>query len=1124
MLLHARLLALLTVCAFIVSNCVYAQTITASITGTVTDPSGAVVPNVKITATNADTNVNYSATTNQDGVYNLLFLAVGRYNVAAENSGFKKSVLGPFPLEVNQIARVDVKLEVGDTTQSVEISDFAPILQTESTATGDALTSTRLSSLPLNGRNFASLTQLIPGAISTSPNAMNTSGRIQGSGSRPQVNGNREQTNNFLLDGIDSNDSIDNRIGYQPNVDALEEVKVITGNGSSEFGNVGGAIVNATLKSGTNAYHGNVFEFLRNDKLDANTYFNNQGGIAKRAFRRNIFGGTFGGPVKKSKIFFFLDYEGTLQRDSGPATASVAPDTWRTGNLSDLLTKSAIYIRDPNTNAPCSAANLAGCFAGNLIPQSRIVNPVAAKLFSSPDLYPLPNITGTGTLGVSNNYAANSANTLNNHQADVKGDFRPNDKDSVMLRWSISRYEQYGSAAALPVFMTTGNFAPTLSAVAAWTRAFSPSVVNEVRLGYTRIGIDEGLPVDWSGKLGANGNASFGIGGGQPYAGLSSVSLGNGLSAVGTGAAVGSTVDNKLSYGDNLTWQRGKHLLKMGGQFIRFRQNRYYAGNNGALGSFTFDGTMGTGQAYSDFLLNRLSTKGRGAVVGKWGQRHWLDAFFIQDDFKLLPNLTVNLGMRWEYSQPLYEVADREANIDLARGVVLLAGQDGNSRALYNAYYKQFEPRVGMALAVSNKTVLRVGYAISSFMEGTGANLRLPLNPPFFVETNVNYDVSAPGNIGIGFADAPNTGSLSGPRTTPTANPFYQGRAWDPNLRPQFTHQYNASFEYRLTPTSSITTAYVGQLGTHLVIPHEGNNPVAGTGPVSTWINANDRRPLFSTLPNVGNVALTEGSARMSYNALQISGRKRLSGGLELTGFYVWSKSVMEGLGYYGCGSVNAEGAYWQDAYNRRGNRGLSCFDAKSNASIGGLYNLPFGKGQKFGSSWSKPMDLLLGGWNVNYFLTDHSGFPVTVFASAANSGGRTPRGNLRANAYLPFGNTGASTTDAFFGPVTAASFCGAGVNNGTCAFGLPADGTLGSVGVGTLRAPSFFNLDMSVGKKFLVTEKQYVDFRMEMFNGLNHASWGPPGRDITSPATFGQITSQVQNPRNIQFGLKYYF
>ncbi len=236
-----------------------------------------------------------------------------------------------------------------------------------------------------------------------------------------------------------------------------------------------------------------------------------------------------------------------------------------------------------------------------------------------------------------------------------------------------------------------------------------------------------------------------------------------------------------------------------------------------------------------------------------------------------------------------------------------------------------------------------------------------------------------------------------------------------------------------------------------------------------------------------------------------------------------FSKSMMENLGYYGCGGVNSDGAYWQDAYNRRANRGPSCFDSPNNFTLGGLYDLPVGRGKKLGNSMNRIADLIIGGWNINYFANAHAGFPGTINASSANTGGRTPRGNVRANAYRPFTIT-SQTVDQFFGPVTAASFCAAGVDNGTCAFGVPALGTLGSAGVGIMRAPSFFNMDASIGKKFIVKEKQYIDFRMEMFNALNHASWGAPGRDITTPSAFGQITSQVQNPRNIQFGLKYYF
>lgn len=337
---------LLLLCLFAYG--VEAQTITASITGTVTDSTGAVVPNAKLTATNTGTSLTYTATSNESGTFNLVFLPVGNYTVSAETQGFKRSVVGPFPLQVNQIARVDLSLEVGETTQSVEIKDFAPILQTDSTETGETLSSNKLTSLPLNGRNFVSLTLLIPGAVSPNPSGMNS--RF---GARPYVNGNREQTNNFMLDGVDINDSIDNRVGYSPNVDALQEVRVLTGNAGAEFGNSGGATVMLQMKSGTNEFHGNVFEFLRNNKLDANGFFRNRNiSTAKRTgYRRNIFGGTLGGPIVRNRAFFFVDYEGTIQRSDGPASASVAPASWRTGNLSQFPWNSlTILVRVSETS------------------------------------------------------------------------------------------------------------------------------------------------------------------------------------------------------------------------------------------------------------------------------------------------------------------------------------------------------------------------------------------------------------------------------------------------------------------------------------------------------------------------------------------------------------------------------------------------------------------------------------------------------------------------------------------------------------------------------------------------------------------------------------------------------
>jgi hypothetical protein len=473
---------------------------------------------------------------------------------------------------------------------------------------------------------------------------------------------------------------------------------------------------------------------------------------------------------------------------------------------------------------------------------------------------------------------------------------------------------------------------------------------------------------------------------------------------------------------------------------------------------------------------------------------------------------------------PIYEVNDRQVNINTFTGQLIYPGSGEFGRALYKSYKKQFNPNLGIAWTINQKTVVRAAYRLSNFLEGTGANLRLTLNPPFFIESNVTYDSTAPGRLAAGFTDVIAAGDLTSPKSSPTAAPFYQGRAWDLNLRPQMTNQFNFAIERELDKATSVTVAYVGQRGTHLVIPHEANNPLPGTGPYSTWANINDRRPLARALPNVGNIALTESSGTSWYNALQLSGRRRMTGGLELLFQYTFSKTNTDGLGYYGCGGVNSEGAYWQDAYNRRGNYGPACFDVRHNFTTAGVYNLPFGKGQKFSPS-NKAMDLIFGGWNINYNMSLRGGFPVTIFAATQNTNsGRSPRGNARANYYRNLADPSTRTVDRWFGDVSASSFCAAGVDNGSCAYGVPAAGEFGSAGVGTERAPGFFNLDTSIGKRFAINERHNIEFRAEMFNILNSVSWGAPGRDITVPASFGSITSQINAPRNIQFGLKYRF
>jgi hypothetical protein len=550
----------------------------------------------------------------------------------------------------------------------------------------------------------------------------------------------------------------------------------------------------------------------------------------------------------------------------------------------------------------------------------------------------------------------------------------------------------------------------------------------------------------------------------------------------------------------------------MGLQWLRYRQNSYYAGNNGVLGRFDYTGTY-TGASFSDFLLNQLRAKGRGSLTGKWGHRQSRVGAFLQDDFKLRPNLTLNLGMRWEYTQPVYEVADRQSSIDLVTGKQLFAGKDGNSRALYDSYWKGFEPRVGFAWTPAlfgNKLVVRSGYAITSFMEGTGANLRLPLNPPFFFESDFTYDITSPGDIRTGFTDVRAQDQLSG-----------QPRAWDPKLRPAFIQQWNFTLEYQVTNTLSLNAAYVGQRGRHLVNPREYNQPLPDAGPPSTWRPLQARRPLYFALPAVTNISGTDSSATMDYNSVQMSGRKRLGHGLEFLAAYTLSQTLTDNLGYYGSGGVNAEGAYWQDAYNRQGNRGPSFFDARHNFSFAGSYELPVGQGRWLGRGMNSIAGAVLGGWTISYLASLHTGFPVTLVTSTDLTR-QAVRGNVRPDRFkaLTYQN---GTIDNWFG--AGNSIClQPGQNDGSCAYGIPADGRFGNAAIGTERAPGFRNLDLGIGKKFSITESKYFDFRAEFFNAFNHASFGPPNRNVASPATFGIIGSTISNPRNLEMALKFYF
>ncbi len=1055
----------------------FAQTGAASLTGIVTDESGAAVPGATVTATNQATNVDYTAVSNDAGNYTVTSLPVGTYVIKAELSRFKTAATKPIQVEAKQVVRLDFKLELGAVEETVEVKSDTQVLQTETATVGQVISGTTLSALPLNGRNTGQLSLLLTGVISPNPSTF-TAIRNFGGG-RPYVNGNREQTNNYTIDGVDMNESIDNLVAYQPSPDALAQISVETNNYAADTGNVAGAVISNVLKSGSNLIRGNAFEYYRDSKMDANSWSNNRSHAAKPDRRQDIYGGTLGGPLLRNKLFFFGNYQGTRFNAPGFETVSVAPEAWRRGDLSSVTAA----IKDPVT---------AVAFSGNQIPAGRISS-IAGGILNNLALYPLPNRVVSG--GIQGNFVGETLTTIRAKQGDGRVDWNTSANDKIFGRFSLAEYESRNDKRALPLLLGNLTTAPFRNVAVNWNHIFNPSLVNEVLGGYNQITIISDT-LDWAGI--GNANATFGIAGGQPIPGLSSIGWGGGLSSVGAGASDTNTVDKTYQLNEKLTWLKGRHSLKSGGQLLHYVQQRFYAGNNGLLGLFGYSASF-TGFAFSDFLLDQVSTKGRGSLADPWTHLHNRIALFVQDDFKITPAVTLNLGMRWAYTQPVVEKDNRQGNFDLKTGQEILAA-DGSreSRALYTAYKKGFEPRLGFAWRPTDAWVVRGGYGISQYMEGTGANLRLPLNPPFFFESAVQYDATTgAGTLATGFAEL-----------KPLDQPSGQVRAWDPNLRPQFTQQWNVFVERLLSSSMSANVGYVGHKATHLVTPVEGNQPLPGIGSdTTTWAPLNTRRPLYATAPLITNISTTAARGRSDYNGLQVTLRQRNVKGVEYLASYTLSRTRTNNLGYYGSGGVAAEGAYWMNAYEPEWNYGPAFFDARHNFVYSANYELPFGKGRKWASNASSLTDAIIGGWRLSGIFQAHTGFPITVTDGRARSL-QGVRGNERPNCVgdpVPSDQNITHWLD---------------IN----AFAAVPLGTWGNCPIGVARAPGYKNVDAVLAKQFNAGGKRYFEFRAEAFNLTNTPSFGPSARDISAPNTFGTITSTVSTARTVEMVLKFFF
>jgi hypothetical protein len=1126
----------------------HGQTVTGSITGEVTDPNGAVVAGAHVAAHNLDTGVDSYATTNATGVFRIEFLPIGNYQVVVTTNGFNTETLRPFALEVLQTANFNIRLSVGTSKETVSVSAAAPILDTSDPTLSSTFTANTIENFPLNGLDFSALTLYLPGAVTTyGTNGPTSFERSTQNTDTPNFNGNRAQANNYTLDGIDMNETYNNLISYSPAPAALEQIQVLTADSPTDYGNVNGAGVVAVLKSGTNHFHGSAYGYAQDYRFDANSYAHGYEGLPTSPYSFSQFGGTIGGPIRHNKLFFFGDYLGSRWHVGGNNTASVIPDAMRNGDFSVLLNPSAVGVG--NTIQLYDPLNGFAPYERNTgVP---IVNPVAKFLFANPQLYPdcggaNPSTPSDGkcvppTDGIAaNNYEAANPSYRGNNQGDAKIEYDPRANDKITGFYSIS-HAYDGQIAVLAITFPGINLYPTWITGANWVHTFSSSLVNSARIGFTRTDWNQGFPVDTTGLFGTMGNNKVGIQfPNQRFSGFTNQGFNANISDVGTTAYNGGVIDNTYSYTDNLTWQRGRHFVSMGIEARRY-QNNYPTGNNdGYLGSlnysgaFTSNGNGSGGYGPADFVLDRVQSGGVTLSSVNVGQRQWRTAGFAQDNFKLFPNLTLVFGLRYEFDEPWIEEQDRTGNINLTTGQIDYAGHlpvgalpgSGicSNLACYQPNYRQWMPHLGFAYQMNNRVVVRGGYGATSFFEGNSFNQRLTAIAPFLQAAG--FSVSSPTLTSV---PTPNTAEegFTGSDTSVQYSSSNNGyTAYPQNIQPAYVQEFNLTAEYALTQTASLQAGYVGETGQH--IEDYGNvnqltiNNDQTSAPFynSTFIGVNGIDSALGVGGN-GGLLITESRAMMNYNALQAVLRQRVNHGLEYTVNYTWGKAMTNSLGNYSL-NVNGFSGAFENYYNSAADDGPAGYDIKHNLTATAVYAVPAGTGKQFFSSANRALDEVIGGWKLATAVVAYSGFPEVISGGSTNS---NSYGTNRVNQYRKMKVVGRNDKNWFGTDPSAVPCRTAGVDNGTCAFGVPANNTFGSSHNGSVRGPGYFNTDLAAFKDFHIVREHTVGFRFDAFNAFNIVSYGNPDTGITD-SNYGNVSLQGtrSTERHLQFSAKYSF
>jgi Carboxypeptidase regulatory-like domain/TonB dependent receptor len=1061
-----------------------AQTDTGAIVGTVSDASGGVLPGVTVTATQDQTGVASSTTTNASGQFVFPSLRVGNYTLAAELQGFKRMLQRDVRISVQDRREVNFALDVGAVAEEVFVQGQSELLQTQSADIGGVVDERQIQDLPLLGRRYSELAFLVPGVV-VAPAGITS----RGEDTFFNANGNYATWNNYTLDGADNNSFSTNLQErspqvVQPPVDALEEFKVQTRTYSAEFGKSAGAVVNASIKQGTNAFRGNLYEFFRDEALNANTWDNNRAGRAKGPFNQNIFGGTLGGPIARNRLFFFGDYQATRTERALSQTATVPTERMRTGDLSELT-------GTMNASNPFVPAGCLNAATKQIAPSC--IDPVAARLMT---LFPLPNVPGAGFFN--NNFISNGILTSDIDQFDVRADYNAGNNDKVFARYSFQNTDRIEPPLLVdPV--ASGDFASNIlirgqNAVGGWSHIFGSSLFNEFRFGYNRVRSDSVHPA-----FGIDANAQYGITGVPQdprfYGGLPHMPIARFARIGGPFFRPQFQTSQVYQFADHLTWNKARHTFKFG--LERRRDLVQYIDLRSLNGELNFPDLRYTNIGLGDFLLG-LSSVQRLTLFHE--PSLYTDGWqvYAQDSWRARETLTVSYGLRYEYFTPLFDRDNLLTNIIPETGEIVRAQDSGSvyDRTLINPDRNDFAPRVGVVWSATPTVVVRGGYGLFyQQLDRYGSESQMGLNLPQLVDAAIS--ANAP-------TDPPAFTFAQGftPLNASTVNrSVVQWRLQDPNQRTPLVHQFSVGPEWQFAPNMVAAAEYVGNRTRNGRRIRNINQGIIEDGPTGSRVVYP-----YAAL-GYGQAFLQQivSNGNADYDALQMRLQRRFADGLGFTVAYTWSSAEGDFLDHLSAGG-GALGNTPQNAYDMAADYGPLPFDVPQRLVTSFIYELPWGVGRTFEPSGA--LGAIVRDWSVNGILTLSSGVPFTVTsADRANSGpGRYQRADCVSDP-LPDGFD--QTLNAWFDPT---------------AFAQPALSTYGNCEYNSLRGPGYKSMNLSVFRSIPLPSERRVELRVETFNLFNWTNYGLPAANVSNLNTFGTITSTRGDNREIQLAVKFYF